>query len=110
MVLRGWITTHCMSYMLPETAWNPLPLAPTDTHLTRTAATKRAAAEGTFPPCGHRRMWSWPLFTRREGLMKQNKGWRVKSKKIHIAPESEDVKHSLTEQEARGHVSRVTRL
>lgn len=42
--------------------------------------------------------------------MKQNKGWRVKSKKIHIAPESEDVKHSLTEQEARGHVSRVTRL
>lgn len=39
-----------MSYMLPETAWNPLPLLPTDTYLTHTAATERAAAEGTFPP------------------------------------------------------------
>lgn len=101
MVLRGWITTHCMSYMLPETAWNPLPLLPTDTYLTHTAATKRAAAEGIFPPRSHHMMRSWPLFTGREGLMKQNEGWRVKSKKIHTVPKSEDAKHSLTEQEAK---------
>lgn len=102
MVLRGWITTHCMSYMLPETTWNLLPLLPTDTYLTHTAATERAAAEGTFPPCSHCMMWSWPLRTGREGLMKQNEVWRVKSKKIHIVPKSEDAKHSLTEQEAKG--------
>lgn len=34
--------------------------------------------------------------------MKQNESWRVKSKKTHIVPKSEDAKHSLTEQEAKG--------
>lgn len=34
--------------------------------------------------------------------MRQNEGWRVKSKKIQIVPESEDAKHSLIEQEAKG--------
>lgn len=102
MVLRGWITPHCMSYILPETAWNLLPLLPTDTYLTHTTATERAATEGTFPPHSHRMMWSQPLFTGREGLMKQNEVWRVKSKKIHIVPKSEGAKHNLTEQEAKG--------
>lgn len=39
----------------------------------------------------------------RQGRADETKrGLGVKSKKIHIVPKSEDVKHSLTEQEAKG--------
>lgn len=84
---------------LPETCSLSFPQTPTSPTLL--PLKERAAAEETFPPRSHCMMWSWPLLTGREGLMKQNEVWRVKSKKIHIVPKSEDAKHSLTEQEAK---------
>lgn len=88
--------TTCLScyQRLPETC--SLSLPPSHTYLAHAAATKRAAAEGTFPH-------DQTLFVGGEGLMKQNASRRVKSKRVQVVPKAEDAeRNSLTEQEAEG--------